>query len=164
MTVEMMMLGRIGFDPNLGIEMHMMSKATADGKNIDGFETIEEQLQFLDGMSLQAQREMLMSTLTESAKLSEMMDGLINAWHHGDVDFLEAGMLAELSQHEELNKALVTDRNARWVDEIEGLLDDDQNYLIVVGALHLIGLDGVPNHLQRIGYDVHQLSELPAVR
>ena len=68
MTVELMMLNRMGFNPALGIEMHMMSMATRDGKRIDGFETIDEQLQFLDSMSLQAQRDMLMATLEESAR------------------------------------------------------------------------------------------------
>jgi len=164
MTIEIMMLDRIGFDPTLGIEMYMMSKAKDDGKRIDGFETVEEQIQFLDGMSIQAQRDMLMSTLTESAKLREMMDELIDAWRHGDVAYLESGMLDDLAKHEELNKALVTDRNKRWVDRIEALLDDDDDYLIVVGALHLIGPDGVPEQLERNGYHVQQLSEPPSVR
>ena len=164
MTVEIMMLSRIGFNPALGIEMHMLSKATGDGKPIEGFETVEEQIQFLDGMSLQAQREMLLSTLAESAKLSEMMDDLIDAWRHGDVASLETGMLDELAKHEELNKTLVTDRNSRWVGQIESLLDDDDDYLIIVGALHLIGPSGVPRQLESIGYDVHQLSEPPPVR
>ena len=164
MTIEIMMLDRIGFNPTLGIEMYMMSKAQDDGKRIDGFETVEEQIKFLDGMSIQAQREMLISTLTESAKLGEMMDELIDAWRHGDVSHLESGMLNDLKKHEELNKALVTDRNGRWVDRIETLLDDDDDYLIVVGALHLIGPDGVPKQLERNGYRVHQLSEPPSVR
>lgn len=164
MTVEIMMLSRIGFNPTLGIEMHMMSKATRDGKNIEGFETVEEQIQFLDGMSLQAQRDMLLSTLAESARLGEMMDDLIDAWRHGDIAELEAGMLDELAKHEELNKALVTDRNSRWVGQIEELLDDDDDYLIIVGALHLIGPQGVPNQLEGIGYDVKQLSEPPSLR
>jgi uncharacterized protein YbaP (TraB family) len=164
MTIEIMMLDRIGFDPTLGIEMYMMSKAKDDGKRIDGFETVVEQIQFLDGMSIQAQRDMLMSTLTESAKLGEMMDELIDAWRHGDVAHLESGMLDDLEKHEELNKALVTDRNRRWVDRIETLLDDDDDYLIIVGALHLIGPDGVPKQLERNGYHVQQLSEPPSVR
>jgi uncharacterized protein YbaP (TraB family) len=164
MTVEIMMLSRIGFNPALGIEMHMLSKAATDGKPIEGFETIEEQIQFLDGMSLQAQREMLLSTLEESAELAEIMDELIAAWRRGDVAFLEAGMLDELAKHEELNKALVTDRNSRWVTRIEDLLDDNDDYLIIVGALHLVGPNGVPNHLRRIGYDVHQLSEPPPLK
>jgi len=164
MTVEIMMLSRIGFDPALGIEMHMMSKAAGDGKPIEGFETVEEQIQFLDGMSLQAQRDMLLSTLAESARLGETMDNLIDAWRHGDIAELEVGMLDELARHEELNKTLVTDRNSRWVGQIEELLDDDDDYLIIVGALHLIGPQGVPNQLERIGYDVHQLSEPPPLR
>ena len=164
MTVEIMMLSRIGFNPTLGIEMHMMSKATQDGKTIEGFETVEEQIQFLDGMSLQAQRDMLLSTLAESTKLGEMMDGLIEAWRHGDIAELEAGMLDELAKHEELNKTLVTDRNSRWVGQIEELLDDVDDYLIIVGALHLIGPQGVPNQLEDMGYDVHQLSEPPPLK
>jgi uncharacterized protein YbaP (TraB family) len=164
MTIEIMMLDRIGFDPTLGIEMYMLSKAEDDGKRIDGFETVEEQIQFLDGMSLQAQRDMLMSTLTEGAKLAEMMDELIDAWRHGDIAHLESGMLDDLKKHAELNQALVTDRNNRWVEQIEMLLDDDDDYLIVVGALHLIGSDGVPNQLERSGYHVRQLSEPPSVR
>ena len=164
MTVEIMMLSRIGFNPALGVEMHMMSKATEDGKAIEGFETVEEQIQFLDGMSLQAQRDMLLSTLVESARLGEMMDDLIDAWRHGDIAELEAGMLDELAKHEELSKTLVTDRNSRWVGQIEELLDDVDDYLIIVGALHLIGPQGVPNQLEGMGYDVHQLSEPPPLK
>jgi len=164
MTVEIMMLSRIGFNPALGVEMHMMAKAVEDGKTIDGFETVEEQILFLDGMSLQAQREMLMSTLAEGAKLSDMMDGLVDAWRHGDIARLESGMLDELAQHEELNKLLVTDRNARWVEKIDDLLDDNEDYLIIVGALHLVGQNGVPNQLRRNGYDVRQLSEPPPLK
>lgn len=164
MTIEIMMLSRIGFDPSLGIEMYMMSKAKNDGKPIEGFETAEEQVLFLDGMSLAAQREMLLSTLTESAKIGDTMDEMIDAWHSGDTAVLEAGMLDELAQHEELTKALVTDRNARWVQQIEPLLDDKDDYLIIVGALHLIGTDGVPTLLRRNGHNVEQLSESPSVR
>jgi uncharacterized protein YbaP (TraB family) len=161
MTVEIMMLSRMGFDPALGIEMYMMSKAKNDGKRIDGLETFEEQIQFLDGMTLQAQRDMLMSTLTESAKLDDMMDELIDAWRHGDTAFLATGMLDDMAEHEELSKSLVTDRNARWVTQIEALLDDEDDYLIIVGALHLVGQEGVPRLLERNGHDVLQLSELP---
>lgn len=164
MTIEIMMLSRIGFNPALGIEMNMMTKATGDGKPIEGFETVEEQIQFLDGMSLQAQRDMLLSTLTESAELGELMDGLIDAWRRGDVDFLQSGMLDDIEKHPELNKVLVTDRNARWVDRIQDLLDDEDDYLIIVGALHLIGENGVPEQLRANGRAVQQLSEPPTVR
>jgi len=164
MTIEMMMLSRFGFSPTLGIEMYMLTKATQDGKRIDGFETIEEQIQFLDSMSLPAQREMLIATLKESAKLGDMMDEVIDAWRRGDIAGLEAGILDDMQEQEELNQALVVDRNKRWVERIESLLEDDEDYLIIVGALHLVGRDGVPKQLLRNGYDVRQLSEPPTVR
>jgi len=164
MTIEMMMLSRVGFNPTLGIEMYMLDKATRDGKRIDGFETIEEQIQFLDSMSLPAQREMLIATLHESAKLDNMMDEVIEAWRHGDIAGLEAGILDDMQEQEELNQALVIDRNKRWVRRIESLLEEDDDYLIIVGALHLVGRDGVPKQLLRNGYEVRQLSEPPTVR
>lgn len=163
-TVEMMALGRIGFDPTLGIETYIMSKASEDGKPIEGLETIEEQLGFLDGLSLQAQREMLLSTLEESAALAEIMDDLIVAWRHGDLEFLESEMLQSIAEHDELNQVLVTDRNARWARHIDTLLDDRDDYLIVVGALHLVGVNGVPSLLARKGVPIQQLSEPPTLR
>ncbi|MCH9695015.1 MAG: TraB/GumN family protein [Gammaproteobacteria bacterium] len=164
MTAEMMVLNRIGFDPTLGIEMHMTSKATRDGKPIEGFETIEEQIQFLDGMSMQAQRDMLLSTLEQGAEISEIMDELIVAWRRGDIEYLEDAMLDELAEHQELNKAIVTDRNNRWVEQIDALLDDNENYLIIVGALHLVGENGVPKQLERRGTAIRQLSEPATLR
>ena len=164
MTIEIMMLSRIGFDPSLGVEMHMQSKAQIDGKPIEGLETFEEQVQILDSMSLPTQREFLLSTLSDSAKLGEMMDEMIDAWRHGDTAALEAGLLQDLADNEELYKLLVADRNARWLKKIRPLLDDADDYLIIVGALHLIGGDGVPQQLQRNGHSVHQLSEPPTVR
>jgi uncharacterized protein YbaP (TraB family) len=159
MTVELLALGRIGFDPALGVEMYTMKKAAADGKRIDGLETMEEQLGFLDSMSLKAQNQMLLSTLTDGAELENMMDEVIDAWHRGDTDVLETSMLDEMAKHEELNKALLLDRNANWVGKIRELLNDRDDYLIVVGALHLIGPNGVPRQLEKIGYDIRQLSE-----
>lgn len=164
LTIEIMMLGRLGFDPSLGVETHMMSLAGGDGKPIEGLETIEEQIRFLDGMSLEAQRDMLLATLEQSAEISGMMDGLINAWRHGDVAYLEENMLKELASNPELEKVLVTNRNNRWVEQIGELLDDGDDYLIIVGALHLVGEDGVPQQLSSEGYAVRQLSESADVR
>lgn len=162
--VEILILNRIGFDPTLGIDMHMMSKAVTDGKPIHGLETIEEQIQFLDTMSLAAQREMLLSTLEEGAELGEIMDKLIAAWRHGDTGYLNTGLLDGFAEHPELKKAVITDRNARWAEYIDALLDDDDDYLIIVGALHLVGEDGVPERLERKGISVRQLSEPPSLK
>ena len=158
-TVEQLALNRIGFNPIYGVEMHLMVKAQQDGKEIRGFESIEEQLNFLDSLSLEAQRDLLLQTLAEGNDIEAIMDGLIDAWRNGDVQFLEDNMLAEMLQYPELYRAIVSDRNQRWVEDINLLFDDDDDYLIVVGALHLIGDDGVPALLKRSGVNVSQMRQ-----
>jgi len=159
MNVEIMMLMRIGFDPALGIENQLMERARADDKEILGFETMRQQLEFLDGLSPSAQREMLIQALSEGSEMQETMDEMILAWRTGDVQFLEDNLLADMADYPELHKVIVVDRNVAWTDEIEELLDESDDYLIVVGALHLVGQEGVPRLLQARGHDVIQLRQ-----
>ncbi len=163
-TVEMMMLYRIGFNPMLGVEMQLVSQAARDGKPIEGLETAAEQTAFLDGLSLDTQRDMLLQTLEESAGIEASIDEIIRAWRYGDIEALESGMLKDLENNEELSEALVNRRNRRWVVQISELLDDSDDYLVVVGALHLIGDQGVPELLARAGVKIVQLSEPPSVQ
>lgn len=158
-TIEQLALTRIGFNPLYGIEMHMAMKATQDGKNIAGFETIDEQLEFLDGLSIEAQNDLLMQTLAESNNIEALMDDTIRAWRAGDIEYLETNILDDMAKYPELFNVIVVDRNRRWVDAIEALLDDDDDYLIVVGALHLVGDVGVPALLSKRGVRIGQLHE-----
>ena len=158
-TVEQLMLARIGFNPLFGIENHLMEKAAGDNKEIIGLEKIREQLEFLDGMSLESQRALLLQSLKESIDIQKIMDELVHAWRHGDIAFMEDNMLDEMKQYPELYRTIVVDRNLSWLEKIEELLDDDDDYLIVVGALHLIGEDGVPALLTNRGRDVQQLRQ-----
>ena len=164
MTAELMMLYRIGFNPLLGVEMTMTSRATADSKPIEGLESVDEQLGFLDGLPLDAQREMLLQTLLQGAAMSESVDALIRAWRNGDIATLERELLDELQQQEELYTALIVDRNRRWAETIAAWVNDEQDYLVVVGALHLVGDDGVPAMLADRGIGIHQLRESSGLR
>ena len=156
-TVEQIMLSRIGFDSALGVEAHMLQKATTDGKEIMGLETIEEQLGFLDNLSLESQRALLLQTLEEATEIGTAMDRLIDAWRRGDVDFLEAETLSSIESHPELHEALVVNRNRSWTQKIQELLDDDDDYLVIVGALHLVGDDSVLAMLRANGHRIEQL-------
>lgn len=158
-TIEQLALMRIGFNPLYGVEMHMTMKATQDGKSIEGLETIDEQLAFLDGLSIEAQNALLLQTLSEGSKLEALMDEMVRAWRHGDLDFLEQSMLSEMAKNEELYDAIVVARNRQWVADIEALLDDSDDYLVIVGALHLVGDDGVPALLAERGVRIGQLNE-----
>lgn len=164
MSVEMMMLYRNGFNPALGVEMTMVGRATADNKPIEGLETIDEQVSFLDGLPIEAQREMLLEALQEGANIGESIDELVHAWRYGDTATLATEMLGPIENQPALRDALITSRNRRWAQTISSMLDDNKDYLVVVGALHLVGDTGVPALLATQGARVRQLSEQVAVR
>ena len=159
MNVEVMLLMRMGFNPNYGVETYFADRAANDGKEILGLETMRQQLGFLDGLSAEAQRDMFMQALSEGADLREIMDATITAWRTGDVAFMENELLGDMEQYAELNQIIVVDRNIDWTHQIEALLDDEIDYLIVVGTLHLVGEEGVPELLEARGHRVTQLSE-----
>lgn len=158
-TVEQMMLLRIGFNPEYGIEFHLSAKAGEDKKEIHGFETAREQLEILDGLSPTAQRSLLIETFRQSLNIEQELELLIDAWRHGDVGFIEKNLLAEMQQYPELYKTLVVARNEAWVERIKSLTAEKDDYLVVVGALHLVGEDGVPALLSEIGISADQLRE-----
>ena len=114
---------------------------------------------FLDGLSAEAQNDMLMQTLEEGREIESMMDSLIDAWHRGDTAFFEETLLADIQGFPELYEVIVVDRNVRWVETIRELLDDEDDYLVIVGALHLVGPDGVPALLEAQGETVKQLKQ-----
>ncbi len=158
-TIEQMMLLRIGFSPEYGIEFYFSAKAGEDHKEVLGLETLREQLELLDKLSLPVQRSLLIQTLRESLNIEENLDLLIDAWRYGDIGFLEENLLVEMQRYPELYRTLVVDRNEAWVERIRNLIGEKDDYLIIVGTLHLVGNDGVPALLSEIGITTDQLRE-----
>jgi len=159
MTVEVLIMSRLGFDAGQGVEMHLMQRAVQDRKEILGLETEREQLEMLNGLSADAQRDLLMQTLSDGSDLADTLDELIAAWRGGDVDYLQAALIDDMRDYRELYRKILVERNCSWVEQILPLLEDDQDYLVIVGALHLVGPDGVPSLLVRRGVQVEQVVE-----
>jgi len=67
--------------------------------------------------------------------------------------------LQEIKKYPEIYRSIVVQRNKDWVARIAELLDDTEDYLIIVGAMHLIGDDGVPALLRQKGLEVRQLRQ-----
>ena len=159
MTVEIMLLMRMGFNPQYGIETHFMNLAADDGKEILGFETMRQQLELLDSLSPEVQRDMLIQALAEGIELHALMDPMIDAWSKGDMTFIADNLLADIEDYPEINQAIVVDRNIDWTNQIVDLLNDREDYLVIVGTLHLVGAQGGPNLLQSRDYEVKQLRQ-----
>jgi len=158
-TVQEMIMMRVGYKAEHGIEMYLTRKATADGKPITGLESVEQQLGFLDSLSTETQISWLLQSIVEAKNLEMLVDEMVVAWRNGDISFLEEELLYEMDAYPELRDAILVDRNRSWVAPIMALLDDSDDYLIVVGAAHLVGEKGVPDLLSKQGVRIKQLHE-----
>jgi uncharacterized protein YbaP (TraB family) len=160
--VTQLRLAQLGFDPSLGVESRMAADATARGKEIRGLETLESQLGTLDSLSADAQREFLQSTLEEAADIGDLADDMIASWKAGDVRALDADMLDGVREQPEVYRALIVRRNEHFAKAIGKLVDGNRDYLIVIGALHLVGPDSVLRLLEREGIRSRQINGGPA--
>ena len=121
-----------------------------------GLETPAQQFAVLSGLSLADQKRFLLMTLDESAQADAELEQLLAAWRKGDTSALAALLSDEFERFPQLYRPLTEDRNRAWVGQLDGLLDDRDDYLVVVGALHLVGRDSVVDLLRQRGYTVTQ--------
>ena len=149
-------LAKRGFDPALGIEQQLAGRAVADRKPIMGLETPAQQFAVLSGLSLADQKRFLLMTLDESAQADAELEQLLAAWRKGDITALAALLSDEFERFPQLYRPLTEDRNRAWVGQLGDLLDDRDDYLVVVGALHLVGRNSVVDLLRQRGYTVTQ--------
>lgn len=145
---------RLGFEASHGIESHFTQRAMADGKTIDGLETVIEQLALFDRLPPDTQSRMLIKSIDDAQHIESSMETLVEAWRYGDDAALEREMIASFGGFPALYDALVIRRNRAWVDALEGLFSDTDDYLVIVGALHLVGKDGVVELLRQRGFKV----------
>jgi uncharacterized protein YbaP (TraB family) len=152
-------LSKTGFDANLGIDMQITERARADGKTIEGLETVIDQLSVFDDRSFEEQTRFLLDATDDAPKLNDDLQKLIGAWRAGDLRALEKEFVKERAKSPELYDALLGVRNRQWLPKIEALLEQDRDYLVVVGALHFVGRDGLLALLRSHG---HKAVALPA--
>jgi len=150
---------KMGLDANLGLDRHFMAQAKKAGKQTGGLEDMQSQINLLDGMSLQEQRQMMAEALDQADKGDEQSLMLHEAWRRGDDRVLWNKMAVEMrQQYPQLYQRINTARNDAWVPKLLPYLQDGQGgTLVVVGRLHLLGSDGVVEKLKAKGYKVERV-------
>jgi hypothetical protein len=149
-------LAERGFRPELGIEQRIAERAGRDDKPIEGLETPAEQFALLGGLPLPEQKRFLEMTLEDTADLDEELEEMLAAWRTGDTAALARLLADAYEEFPELYGPLTENRNRAWVEELEHLLEDRDDYLVVVGALHLVGRNSVVDLLRKRGHTVTQ--------
>ena len=148
---------KAGFDANLGLDKHLYDIAKRTGKGTEGLETMEYQISRLDEMSMELQDRLLAETLKEIETARDGFIKIANAWKAGDVETVERFVLQDLKAEPQLYARLLLERNRNWLPRIEALFTRSRPALVVVGAAHLVGTDGLLRMLRARGYALEQL-------
>lgn len=158
-----LMLGisqQMGFRPDQGLDQYLMQQARAGGKPTGGLESIDTQLQVLDSTPLDEQIVSLKEFLDKPTDMPGMLSDLHGAWRDGDVARLDKLTREEMWEKTPQTYRIVNvERNDAWVPQLQQMLDGQKSgdTLVVVGALHLLGSDGVIEKLRAKGYKVERV-------
>jgi uncharacterized protein YbaP (TraB family) len=157
LTIEAMEWQKAGFDQELGLDKHFFDQAQADGKAVQGLETVEYQLSRFDEMPMDLQDRLLAETLKDIDTEQASMSRLIDAWRAGDAPAVERIVLKDLQQEPQLYQRLLVERNRNWLPKLDALFARRGRAMVVVGAAHLVGPDGLLATFKAKGYRVEQL-------
>ena len=141
-----------------GVDEHFGNRATEDGKPLSFLERMDEQLQFLSSIGDGVEDQWVSYNLSEMEKLATIFTEMKTAWRSGDLEKLEALFLDTLKQEfSSIYQELVVDRNRNWQPEILQMLASPEVEFVLVGALHLVGDEGLLVFLENQGFTVEQL-------
>jgi uncharacterized protein YbaP (TraB family) len=157
MILDMTQLQQLGFNPENGIDKYFAGKAKSDGKSIIGLETVEFQMDLLTGFSKEEEDLFTKESLEDMDNMKEKFGEVITAWQTGNSAALEKLLNEMLEKAPSLFKRLLTDRNQSWIPKIEEFLKGGKNAVVIVGAGHLVGPEGVVELLKKKGLKVTQL-------
>jgi uncharacterized protein YbaP (TraB family) len=157
LTMTSVQLQKLGFDPNSGVDRYFERRATKAGKPVTGLETAAFQIGLMDQLSASDQESMLRQSLKEMDLLDKGLDQIVRSWAAGDVPALEDLLLNAMREYPAVHQKIIVDRNRRWLPEIERMIEQGESTLVVVGAAHLVGKEGVIELLKARGYTLEQM-------
>src|ERR1051325_798979 len=145
-TTEML---NLGLEPQYGLDKHFFRRSREEHKQLEFLETVDLQIGMVTDFTKEEGELMLKTELRDMEKMKKELPELVRAWEIGDARVLEKLLNEAVQEAPVIFKRLLTDRNRRWMTPLEGWLRGDRNVLMVVGAGHLVGSEGLVELLRK---------------
>lgn len=157
MTLSLTEIMKLGCRPDLGVDSFFEGKALEDRKPVTGLETTEFQIGLFVKLDGEMQEQMLLSTIEDMASIETEFPRMVKAWREGDDKTLRKLMVESMADMPEFRAEILDKRNRRWMKDLVKMLDGEENVMVVVGAGHLVGRQGLVQLLRKRGYKVGRL-------
>ena len=114
-------------------------------------------MEVLSGLTDRQAEAVILITFIPQAGGEARAKNELAAWRRGDADSLEHFARASFADFPGFGGRLLDARNRNWIPKIERYIGSGHTYLVVVGAAHMGGPNGVPALLRSRGYQIEQL-------
>ncbi len=142
-----------------GLDLGIQTLGEELGKYVGGFESIEEQMKLAYGTTLREQARSLVQMCIHDKDFGKYNCELTAAYHRQDLSALEELLLdSNRGMGGESLERMCYARNRKWMKKIIATMPV-QSMLIVVGAAHLIGDNGLIELLRNSGYVVEAVRD-----
>ena len=166
LTLAATQVMKMGFDPDLGVDAHFLSKVVTQDmsrqgrpKQIIELETLEQQLNLF--LAIPNGELLLKESLYSLDEAELLMKDMVSYWKQGDEKqmnkLLFEDALNDFPAFAEIYDSLFYQRNYQMSNKIEQMLRRGGSYFVVVGSGHLIGEKGIVNALKEKGYKIKRL-------
>ena len=143
-----------GFNPMQQLDTQVQLLGAQNGKELNGFETVDFQLNMLFGDPIAEQAEDLLEVIRDEEKMAQFSIKLYQAYMNQDIDKVHELMLEpDMGMEPEDEEEMLTDRNENWAKQLATILPN-KSVFICVGAGHLRGEKGLLNLLRQAGYTI----------
>lgn len=151
-----------GFEPELGIDLHFIEEAARRGIPIVQLETLEQQVAILSSVPLESQIRSLERSLRDTADDPTEILVLYDSWRGGNMTVMEEHLIGELKRAglQSYTEIIFNKRNRDWIARILDTEAVGTTRMVVVGAGHMVGAEGLLQLLRDRGYEVRQLTDL----
>jgi uncharacterized protein YbaP (TraB family) len=145
-----------GFREDLGVDRYFFSQAKNTRKPVLGLETVRDQARVLSSDDASGEAR-LVEAIVSLPAAKAILDELVVAWKAGRINTLDRLLNQDEWNDPKSFESMFSQRNQKWLPQIERFLESDANYLVIVGSGHLVGDHGLVRALQGRGYHVKQM-------
>ncbi len=155
LSMSIVEMQKRGYGLGQGVDMYFYQKASLVNKPVQELESAEEVLAHMQALVDLDANQIIKSTLSDLSKIDKVMSQSLVYWRKGDLEKLDKEMAKDMrEQTPEVYQHLLVNRNQAWLPKIESMLTTPETELVLVGALHLGGKDGLLKALKARGYQV----------
>jgi uncharacterized protein YbaP (TraB family) len=144
--------GANGYLEQFGVDRLALNTARNLRKEVYPLESPESGFHFFNKSPRPEQVKFLRFAVEKQQESIEELAAIVRGWEMGDAGILETVRQSRLSETPQLFGGLISERNRLWFEKIEACIQDGKPTVVVVGALHLVGADGLIEGLTRLGH------------